>query len=108
MVGSSTSVNSGEATSSPTRLANSDRPFSTDSPLSAADSTDRNCAVTYGSKTTVRRFEAGFVAPSRRVARSAPSREAFSMSSSPGVRPTEKAKPVWVSSPSVASVDTTR
>ena len=44
----------------------------------------------------------GFVAPSRRVARSAASCAAFSRSNSSRVRPTLNPKPVWVSSPSVA------
>ncbi len=48
----------------------------------------------------------GLVAPSSRVARSAASRAARSRSRTVGVRPTLKPKPVWVSSPSSASVDT--
>ncbi len=66
LVGSSTSVTSGDATFSPTRCANSERPFSTDSPLSVADSTPRNCAVTNGSSTTVSFRLDGLVAPSMR------------------------------------------
>ncbi len=65
----------------------------------------RNCAVTHGSSTTVSRSLPGFTAPSMRVARSAASVAARATSSSPGWRPTEKPKPVWVSSPSVAITD---
>ena len=104
LVASSTSVTSGAATSSPTRLANSDRPFSTASPLSVADSTPRNWAVTNGSSTTVSLRLVGLVAPSMRRARSAPSPAALARSRSAGSRPTEKPKPVWVSSPSSAMV----
>ncbi len=89
LVGSSTRVTSGDATSSPTRSANSDRPFSTFSPDTAKPRMARNCAVTNGSRTTVVRNDDGFVAPSIRVVRSAVSRAHSSMSSSDASRPME-------------------
>ncbi len=46
LVGSSANVKTGDATSSPIRLAKSDRPLRTASPFSVAESTDRNWAVT--------------------------------------------------------------
>ena len=82
------------------------RPFTTASPLSVEEMIPRNWAVTNGSSTTVVRFDAGFVAPSNRVARSAASRAAFARSNASGERPTLNPKPVCVSSPSSASVDT--
>ena len=66
---------------------------------------ERNCAVTNGSSTTVVRPDAGLVAPSSRVARSAASPAARPRSSAVGVRPTLNPNPVWVSSPSSAIVE---
>ena len=65
-------------------------------------------ADTNGSSTTVTLPVAGLVAPRSRVARSAASRAAFSGSKSAGLRPTVNPKPVWVTSPSSASVLTDR
>src|SRR5215213_4171261 len=53
LVASSTRVIRRSATCSPSRLANSERPFSTASPDKVLDSTPRNWAVTNGSSTTV-------------------------------------------------------
>ena len=52
-VGSSTSVSSGEAIGSPTRSANGERPFSTDSPLSVPATTPSSVAAMRGSSTRV-------------------------------------------------------
>ena len=82
------------------------RPFTTPSPLSVDEMMPRNCAVTNGSRTTVSRWVGGFVAPSRRVARSAASLGRRSTSSFVGSRPTLNPNPVCVSSPSSASVET--
>ena len=82
---------------SPSRSLNRLRPLTTASPFSVTEMTPRNCAVTYGSSTTVRRRLDGFVAPSSRVARSAASRAAWSRSNSSGERPTLNPNPVCVS-----------
>ena len=68
------------ATCSPRRSRNRLRPLTTLSPFSVEEMTPRNWAVTNGSSTTVSRLLGGFVAPSRRVARSAASPAALSRS----------------------------
>ncbi len=107
-VGSSIRVTTSLATCSPTRSWKMLRPLITLSPLSVPPMIPRKLAVTYGSRTTVSRRDAGFVAPSSRVARSAASRAALARSKSDGDRPTVNPKPVCVSPSSSASVDTTR
>ena len=64
--------------------------------------------MTIGSNTTGIRRVAGWVAPSRRVDRSAAIAATRSMSSSPNAAPTSKPYPVWVSSrsPASATLDT--
>ncbi len=104
LVGSSTSVTMGLATTSPSRSLNRLRPLATASPLSVLEMTPRNIAVTYGSSTTVTRFDDGLTAPSSRVARSAASFAAFARSNWSGERPTLNPNPVCVSSPSSAKV----
>ena len=66
---SSVSVTTCPATCSPTRPANSERPFCTASAVSAEESTPKNEAATNGSSTTVVFVVLGLVAPSRSTAR---------------------------------------
>ena len=68
-VGSSTIPTCTGAIASPTRSARNERPLRTSVPENASPTTDRNCAVTHGSNTTVRRWLGARPAPSRRTAR---------------------------------------
>jgi hypothetical protein len=102
-VGSSTRLISGDATCSPTRPANSERALMTSSAPSVPATIPSSWAVTHGSRTIVSRPDGGLVAPSMRKARDAASEAAAATSSSSNDRPSEKPKPVWVSSPSAAS-----
>ncbi len=68
-VGSSTKVTDSAAMTSSTRSPKGERPLSTASPERVEPTMARNWAVTKGSRTTVRRWDGGLVAPSRRVAR---------------------------------------
>ena len=106
-VPSSTSVNSSDPTCCPAIAAKSDRPFSTDSALSAPASTPRNDIAANWSRITGTFAVGGFTAPSMRAPRSTASPEIAPTSNSSIARVMRYENPVCVSSPSTASVTTT-
>ena len=87
-VPSSTSSRSSPATRSPSRPANSERPFCTASAVSAELRTPKNAAETNGSRMTGAFIDGHFVAPSSRVARSVASAPTAAGSRSSTARPT--------------------